>query len=118
MTRGSISRAGRAAVGVGWHRETWSEKEAIKVHAVLVDVSIRDFDQARKELDESVVPMVSTAPGFVSGVWVARAEAKGRAIVVFESEDAAKAAAEQIRATARAGVTIDSVDVGEVVARA
>jgi hypothetical protein len=89
-----------------------------QVHAVLVEVSISDFDQARKELDESVVPMVSKAPGFVSGVWVARTQAKGRAIVVFESEEAAKAAAEQVRATARVGVTIDSVDVGEVVARA
>jgi hypothetical protein len=62
--------------------------------------------------------MASRAPGFVSGVWVRAQAAKGRAIVVFESEEAAKAAADQIRATARAGVTIDSVDVGEVVARA
>ena len=55
------------------------------MHAVVVDVSVSDFDQARRELDESVVPGVSQAPGFVSGVWVALEGNKGRSIVVFES---------------------------------
>jgi hypothetical protein len=87
------------------------------MHAVVVDVSISDFDQARRELDESVVPGVSQAPGFVSGVWVALEGNKGRSIVVFESEEAATTAAGQVRAMARAGVTVDSVSVGEVVAR-
>jgi hypothetical protein len=88
------------------------------MHAVVVDVSISDFDQARRELDESVVPGVSRAPGFVSGVWVALERNKGRSIVVFESEEAANTAAGQVSAMARAGVTVDSVSVGEVVARA
>jgi hypothetical protein len=43
---------------------------------------------------------------------------KGRSIVVFESEEAANTAAGQVSAMARAGVTVDSVSVGEVVARA
>ncbi len=88
------------------------------MHAVVVDVSISDLDQARKELDESVVPGVSRAPGFVSGVWVRLDGNKGRSIVVFESEEAANAGAGQVRAMARAGVTVDSVSVGEVVAHA
>jgi hypothetical protein len=88
------------------------------MHAVVVDVSISDVDRARKELDESVVPAVSRAPGFVSGVWVRLDGNKGRSIVVFESEEAANAAAGQVRATARAGVTLDSLSAGEVVARA
>ena len=88
------------------------------MHAVVVDVSVSDFDQARRELDESVVPGVSQAPGFVSGVWVALEGNKGRSIVVFESEEAANTAAGQVRAMARAGVTVDGVNVGEVVARA
>ena len=53
------------------------------MHAVVVDVSISDFDQARRELDESVVPGVSQAPGFVSGDWVALEGHQGRSIVVF-----------------------------------
>ena len=88
------------------------------MYAVVVEVSISDFEQARKELDEIVVPGVSQAPGFVSGVWVAVDRNKGRSIVVFESEDGANAAAGQVRAMARAGVTVDSVSVGEVVGRA
>jgi hypothetical protein len=88
------------------------------VYAVVVEVSISDFEQARKELDETVVPGVSRAPGFVSGVWVALDGNKGRSIVVFESEDGANAAAGQVRAMARAGVAVDSVSVGEVVGHA
>ncbi len=88
------------------------------MHAVVLEVSITDFDQARKELDETVVPGVSQAPGFVSGVWVALDGNRGRSIVIFESEEAANAAAGQVRAMARAGVTVDDVSVGQVVARA
>lgn len=88
------------------------------MHAVVVDVSISNFEQARKELDENVVPGISQAPGFVSGVWVRLDGDKGRSIVIFESEEGANAAAGRVRAMARAGVTVDGVSVGEVVARA
>ena len=73
-------------------------------------------DQRRRSGTEELD--VSRAPGFVSGVWVRLDGNKGRSIVVFESEEAANAAAGQLRAMARAGVTLDSVSVGEVVARA
>lgn len=88
------------------------------MHAVIVDVSISNREQAEQELREQVVPMVSQVPGFVSGVWVARGGGKGHSVVVFETEDAANAAADQVRNMTRAAVTTDSVDVGEVVARA
>jgi hypothetical protein len=107
--------AGRLRLGWGAKRE--SEKGAIRVHAVVVEVSINDFEEARKQLGESLVPGVSRAPGFVSGVWVAFDGNKGCSVVVFESEEAANAAAGQVR-TMAAGVTFDSVSVGEVVARA
>jgi hypothetical protein len=41
-------------------------------------------------------------------------------MIIFESEEAARAAAEMVRANSPAGpaVTIDSIEVGEVVGRA
>jgi hypothetical protein len=48
--------------------------------------------------------------------WVRLSEDKGCSVVAFESEDAARAAAAQIQPPP--DVTLDSVEVGEVVANA
>jgi hypothetical protein len=87
------------------------------MHAVVIHVTINDPEQATEALRSEVVPQVSAAPGFVAGYWVSIGENQGVALVAFESEDAARAAAD--RAQAPGGyVTFDSVDVGEVVASA
>jgi hypothetical protein len=52
----------------------------------------------------------------VAGYWVRLAEGKGTSIVVFESEEAARAMAEQVTPPPDGSVTADSVEVGEVVA--
>ena len=88
------------------------------MHAVIVDVTINDREEAQRELRERVVPAVSQAPGFVSGYWMNAGEGKGHSVVVFETEDAANRAAEQVRANAPAQVTVDDVKVDEVVAHA
>jgi hypothetical protein len=88
------------------------------MHAIIVDVSINDLDRARRELHERTVPAVSQAPGFVSGFWIDYGEGKGHSLVVFESEEAARAMAEQVRANAPEAVTIQDVQVREVVAHA
>jgi hypothetical protein len=89
------------------------------MHAVVVKVSIHDADVARKVLDEEVVPRVSSAPGFVAGYWTwADDRSTGQSMIVFESEEAARAAADQIRATVPDEVTLESADVREVVASA
>jgi hypothetical protein len=89
------------------------------MHAVVVSVTVQDGEVATKYLREELVPQVSQAPGFVAGYWV-RLEGgtQGRAVVVFESEDGARAASQQIRPAPGGATTIDSVDVGEVVANA
>jgi hypothetical protein len=87
------------------------------MHAVVVSVTVHDRDAAVGELDEQVVPTVSAAPGFVAGYWIALPNGQGRGTIVFDSEGAAQAAAGQVQAT-RQAVTIDSVEVGEVVAHA
>ena len=89
------------------------------MHAVLVKVSISDFEGSQKELRETVVPRVSQLPGFVAGYWTRSDDgSNGRSMIVFESEDAARAAAERIGAGVAAGVTLEDAEVREVVASA
>lgn len=89
------------------------------MHAVVVAVKINDREAATSNLRERIVPQVSQAPGFVAGYWVALGPEKGgRSIVVFESEEAARAVADQIQSMPGDEVTFESVDVGEVVANA
>jgi hypothetical protein len=66
-------------------------------------------------LDEKGIPRLKQAPGFVAANWVSLDDGTGRGMVVFESEEAARAAAEQIRTNPPAGdaVTIDSIEVAE-----
>jgi hypothetical protein len=91
------------------------------MHAVVVKVSVQDGPVATKFLRETIVPGVSQAPGFVAGYWV-RLEGgdEGNSVIAFESEEAARAAAERLRETAGSnpGVTINDITVGEVVANA
>jgi hypothetical protein len=89
------------------------------VHAVVVDVTINDYDSARKQLDERVVPMVKQQPGFVSGVWFNPSEGKGRSVMVFDSEDAANAAVEVLReGPQNDAVSLDNVVINPVAATA
>ena len=86
------------------------------MHAVLVRVTINDEEQARKALAEEVVPRVRQAPGLVAGYWVRLDGDQGRSIIVFDSEEDAQAAAENVRGMSFEFVTLNSVDVHEVVA--
>jgi hypothetical protein len=86
------------------------------MHAVLVSVQIHDFDKARQALREQVVPRVKQTPGFVAGYWFEPAGDQGWSTVLYESEEAARAAADQIRAAEH--VTIQNVDVREVIEHA
>ena len=87
------------------------------MHAVVIRVTIKDRDAAIPELQERVVPSVSQAPGFVAGYWT-RKDDTGLSMVVFESEDAARAASEQIPNGIPDSVDLESVEVREVVANA
>jgi hypothetical protein len=88
------------------------------MNAVVVNVTITDFELARTGLVEQVVPRVKQAPGLVNGYWLRVAEDRGMAVIVFEDEDAAQGAARMIESGGppNDGVTIDSVDVREVTA--
>jgi len=87
------------------------------MHAVVIDVTFTDFEGAKAELDE-LVPRVSSAPGFVAGYWIALSEEKGTSVVVFDSESSAKMFLGTMQGAPPMSVTIDSVEVGEVIADA
>ena len=91
------------------------------MHAVVVRVAIGDFEKANPGLREQVVPRAKRAPGFVQGFWTRSEDGKnGLSMILFESEDQATAAAEQIRSAPLLAetVTMESVEVREVVEQA
>ncbi|HEV8575333.1 MAG TPA: antibiotic biosynthesis monooxygenase [Dehalococcoidia bacterium] len=93
------------------------------MHAVVGQVKIDQSreDEARKTLGEIVVHTARAMPGFVGGTWCrALEDARGVSVLLFESEQAARAAAEQMREGPPPGTpaTFVSADVFEVVAQA
>lgn len=89
------------------------------MHAVLVKVSISDVEGSQEALRETVVPRISQMQGFVAGYWTRSEDgSNGRSMIVFASEQDARAAAERIGPTVPDGVTFESAEVREVVATA
>ena len=87
------------------------------MHAVVVRVTINDLESSESVLREQVVPRMSQAPGFVAGYWT-RKDNGGLSMSVWETEEAARTASELVRPMAPEGVTVESVEVREVVASA
>ena len=90
------------------------------MYAVVVRATIGDPELAQKGLQEQVVPRVSNAPGLVAAYWT-RSDDKtnGVAMIVFESEESARGAADMIGAAPPPEtVTLDNIEVREVVANA
>ena len=94
------------------------------MHALVTRVTIHNADRTRQVLTSQVVPQVSGAPGFKTGYWTwstGGEELNGLAMIIFDSEENARAAGDRISAAAAAApddVTLDSVEVREVVASA
>jgi hypothetical protein len=86
------------------------------MHAVVVTVTLSGQSDPTA-LREQVVPRVSQMPGFVAGYWT-RKDNSGVSMVVFESEENAQAASEQVPSTLPGDVTLQSNEVREVVAHA
>ena len=87
------------------------------MHAVVVRVTINEQDGVTQRLRSDVVPRVAQQPGFVSGYWL-RKDNSGLSVVLFDSEDAAAQASERVPENLAEGVTLESVEVREVVAQA
>ena len=89
------------------------------MHAVVARSTIHDVERGTAFLREQGIPRLREEPGFVAAQFVRLDESTGTSMITFESEEAARAAAERIRANPVAGeaVTIDSIEIGEVVER-
>lgn len=89
------------------------------MHAVLVHATINDLGPAREMLANDVVPGVSAAPGFQAGYWTWNdAQTNGVTMVIFDSESNARATAARVGDMVTDAVTINSIEVREVVASA
>jgi hypothetical protein len=99
-------------------------KEEAQMHALVVRVTIHNPDRTREVLNGQVVPGVSGAPGFKTGYWTwstGSAELNGLSMIIFDSEENARTAGDRISAIAADApddVTLDGVEVREVVASA
>ena len=88
------------------------------MYAVVVRVTINDRAPAEQMLRDQVVPRVSQAPGFVHGYWTWK-DNTGLSMVVMESEEGATQMSQQVSNMIDSGaVTLESVEVREVVAHA
>ena len=90
------------------------------MHAVAVRVTINDAEQAKELLTSQVAPQVAAAPGFKAAYWTWPTDGptNGLSLAIFDSEDNARAVAERVPAMASGAVTLESVEVREVVASA
>ena len=94
------------------------------MHALVVRVTIHHADRTREVLKSQVLPAASGAPGFKTGYWTWDAgEMNGLSMIIFDSEENARAAGDRVSASFsqledRDDVTLDGVDVREVVASA
>jgi len=87
------------------------------MHAVVVRVTIADRESSETHLREQVVPGVSQAPEFVAGYWTYK-DGTGVAMVVFESDEAANGMSQRVPSMLPDGVTLEEIEVREVVAHA
>jgi hypothetical protein len=93
---------------------------------LVVRAAVHNADRTREVLNSQVVPQASGAPGFKAGYWMSstgEGELNVLAMIIFDSEEKARAASDQVSANFsqlenRDDVTLDVVEVREVVASA
>jgi hypothetical protein len=87
------------------------------MHAVVVKLTINDTDAAERALHEHLVPRVTHAPGFVTGYWTSK-DNTGLSMFIFETEEAANRMSEQAKLGVPDSVTLEDIEVREVVVQA
>ena len=87
------------------------------MHAVVVRVTVNNPEGAEQGLKAEVVPRASSSPGFQAGYWTREGQS-GLSMILFDSEENARSAAERIPTSVPEGVTFEGLEVREVVASA
>ena len=91
------------------------------MHALFVTAHIdagRDEEGGLKYLQSDVLPQLKQLPGVVGGYWLATKDSESLAVVLFDSEAAAKQMAEVglPQAPPAPGATLGAIEVREVIA--
>ncbi len=86
------------------------------MHAHVVSVDFTDVEVIVENLQD-LVPNLKASRGFVAGYWIRLDDAHGMSVAVYGTEDQARAAAPPVGSSMR-GVTVTSVQIGEVMASA
>ena len=98
-----------------------SDKGEAAVYAAFVTVTIDAGKEAeaRELLASQIVPMVKQSAGLIAGYWGEPVDGRGLSVVVFDSEEHARAAAPPagVRPPG-APVVVETVDFREVIATA
>jgi hypothetical protein len=87
------------------------------MYGVVTRVTVNDGESATQNLRENIIPRVKEAQGFKNGYWL-RKDNSGMSVVLCESEEDARALAEQMRSANFVGVELEGIEVREVVADA
>ena len=85
------------------------------MHAVVVEVTLKDEQKARQALSQGVVPGVRQLPGVQGGYWLEPKAGQGLSFVLFDTQENATAAAGTVRDRVPDFIDIRSVDVREVI---
>jgi hypothetical protein len=86
------------------------------MHAAIFEVQLVDRERAASNLKQNVVPAAADAPGIVAGYWIDVGEDRGLSVIVFDSEDHARAYMDSGDPPPPDVVKFDRRAIGEVVA--
>jgi hypothetical protein len=84
------------------------------MHAVVIHADIHDLAEAKRGIEEDVIPMIKSARGFMGAYFIAVDDSHGLSIQVFETEEQARAAAPP-EGAAGPGVAMGKCQFGEVI---
>lgn len=87
------------------------------MHVIVIHSNVTDPVEAKRGLDEEVMPFIKATPGFLGAYFVAVDDTHVVSIEVFETEEQARAVAPPEGAGA-SGVTLDTIQVGAVIGAA
>jgi hypothetical protein len=89
------------------------------MHAVVGQASIESGreEEALEFLKANVLPMVKQSPGLIGGYWIAPQEGKGLGVIFYETEEAARGAAEMAMKGPRPEYVTVNFEVREVIAQ-
>ena len=89
------------------------------MHALVTRTRVNDPETAAKVAREERAPSARQQPGFVAAYWISLENGnEGISVRIFESEEAAQRAKDETGASPSDAVSVETREVGEVIASA